>query len=80
MVLTAWGDRYLAHAAGPPTVFRHRDAEHVARPTVVCGECGEPLTIASTYMVHGPGALPDARPYLDPACTVSAHRHPGDPA
>lgn len=72
MVLTAWGDRYLADEGGPPTVFGHRDAGHLAAPIVVCGTCGEPLTLANTHPAHGPGAPPGARPYLDPA--VSAHR------
>jgi DNA-binding HxlR family transcriptional regulator len=74
MVLTAWGDRHLADAAGPPTVFRHRAADHVAQPIVACGTCGEPLSVANTHPDHGPGAPPDARPYLDAAATVSAHR------
>lgn len=74
MVLTAWGDRYLADEAGPPTAFRHRNARHAAQPIVVCGKCGEPLSFANTHMEHGPGAPPGARPYIDAASAVSAHR------
>ena len=51
LVLTAWGDKYLADPAGPPAVVRH-GAQHRARPVVVCGECGEPLTLANTHLEH----------------------------
>lgn len=74
MVLTTWGDRHLADEAGPTTVFRHRAGGHAARPTVVCGECGEPLTPANTHLEHGPGAHPEAPPYIDAARVVSAHQ------
>ena len=61
MVLTAWGDRYLADEVGPTTVFRHRDTGHAARPIVVCGECGEALSMTNTHLEHGPGAGPGPR-------------------
>ena len=39
--LLAWGDRWMADAAGPPVLLEHRG--HRATPELRCSECGEPL-------------------------------------
>jgi uncharacterized membrane protein (DUF2068 family) len=41
LTLRQWGDRHLADADGPPTVFTHR-CGHPLRARLVCESCGEP--------------------------------------
>ena len=41
LTLRQWGDRHLAGADGPPTVFTHR-CGHPLRARLVCESCGEP--------------------------------------
>ncbi len=55
LALTAWGDRWVGPAEGPPMRFVHRTCHHVLRPTVVCAECGEPVEAAAVDTVPGPG-------------------------
>ncbi|MEA3217823.1 MAG: hypothetical protein QOJ19_3979 [Acidimicrobiia bacterium] len=44
VALINWGDRWLADETGPPVRLVHRSCQKVIRPTMVCPECGEPLT------------------------------------
>jgi DNA-binding HxlR family transcriptional regulator len=44
VALINWGDRWLADETGPPVPLVHRSCQKVIRPTMVCPECGEPLT------------------------------------
>lgn len=39
LVLNAWGDRWLATAAGPPYTLRHDACGHEAAPVVRCSHC-----------------------------------------
>lgn len=64
-VLAAWGNRHLPEEGGLPIVLRHREAKHQIRPTVVCEQCGEPVTLDTMHLEHGPGAASDARPYAN---------------
>jgi DNA-binding HxlR family transcriptional regulator len=42
LTLRQWGDRHLAGADGPPTIFTHR-CGHPLRARLVCESCGEPV-------------------------------------
>jgi DNA-binding HxlR family transcriptional regulator len=42
LTLRQWGDRHLAGADGPPTVFTHR-CGHQLSARLVCESCGEPV-------------------------------------
>lgn len=44
VALINWGDRWLADETGPPVRLVHRSCQKIIRPTMVCPECGEPLT------------------------------------
>lgn len=54
-LLMRWGDKYLAGPAGPPIVLRHHDCGEVAKPTLICGECGAELTSRNVTPEPGPG-------------------------
>jgi DNA-binding HxlR family transcriptional regulator len=66
-VLTAmreWGDRWAA-PDGPSVQILHRTCGHVAKTSLVCCDCGEPLDRRQVRLVRGPGAgansiLPEA--------------------
>jgi DNA-binding HxlR family transcriptional regulator len=62
MALTAWGDRWVAPAHGPPIRFRHRCGEIVS-PVVACPACREPITLDDVTALPGPGgrAAPGTR-------------------
>jgi DNA-binding HxlR family transcriptional regulator len=53
VTLMRWGDKYLAGAAGPPLVLRHRCGHRVVAQ-VVCEACGEPLQARDTRPVTMP--------------------------
>jgi DNA-binding HxlR family transcriptional regulator len=42
LTLRQWGDRHLAGADGPPTIFTHR-CGHPLKARLVCESCGEPV-------------------------------------
>src|SRR3954469_16647399 len=42
MVMTRWGDRWLAGEAGPPVLYRHRACGEVGDVDLRCTHCGEP--------------------------------------
>jgi len=55
VVLTGWGDRWLADQ-GPPAIFAHSTCGHRAvSGVVVCSECGSPITLHDTRALPGPG-------------------------
>jgi len=56
LALMAWGDRYLAGTAGPPTILHHRACGHDARPEWVCSHCRETLHARDIEPRPGPGA------------------------
>ncbi|MFJ4970050.1 winged helix-turn-helix transcriptional regulator [Streptomyces sp. NPDC088755] len=67
MAIVAWGDRWLADAAGPPVLFEHRPCGRHTHAQVVCDSCGRPLHPSDVRPRFGPGypadraALPRAQ-------------------
>lgn len=55
VALMAWGDKWYAGPAGPPARIRHDACGHVTAPVVACDACQEPLTVADTTQLPGPG-------------------------
>jgi DNA-binding HxlR family transcriptional regulator len=55
MALTAWGDRWVAPAQGPPLRFRHTECDSYFTPGVHCSECHEPITAETVDVRPGPG-------------------------
>ncbi|OLT12046.1 HxlR family transcriptional regulator [Pseudonocardia sp. CNS-139] len=56
MAMTAWGDRWLAGAAGPPVLHRHKACGRIAHAEPVCSECGRPMHAGDIEVLPGPGA------------------------
>jgi DNA-binding HxlR family transcriptional regulator len=55
LALMDWGDRWYAAEDGPPVRLRHRACGHDTAPVTVCAHCHEPLTVADTEALPGPG-------------------------
>ncbi|WP_030712126.1 winged helix-turn-helix transcriptional regulator [Streptomyces sp. NRRL F-2580] len=55
LTLMAWGDKWYADPAGPPARIRHDVCGHIATPVVTCDACRDPLTVAATTQLPGPG-------------------------
>jgi DNA-binding HxlR family transcriptional regulator len=55
MALTAWGDRWVAPAGGPPVRLEHRRCGERFTPTVSCSRCGEPVRAEDVVTHGGPG-------------------------
>ena len=62
LVMARWGDRWLAGAAGPPVLHRHRACGRISHVELRCSECGEPMHAADTDVLPGPGAAPGPSP------------------
>jgi DNA-binding HxlR family transcriptional regulator len=56
IVMTNWGDRWTAGAAGPPVLHRHRACGRIAHAELRCSACGEPMPAAEVIVEPGPGA------------------------
>nr|WP_246400612.1 helix-turn-helix domain-containing protein [Jiangella mangrovi] len=56
MVISAWGDRWTAGEAGPPTLLRHRSCGKHVHAEVRCSHCGELLHGDEVDVEDGPGA------------------------
>ncbi|WP_328645596.1 helix-turn-helix transcriptional regulator [Amycolatopsis sp. NBC_00348] len=56
MVMAGWGDKWLAGAAGPPVVYRHRGCGEISAAGVRCTCCGEPMHARDVDPLPGPGA------------------------
>jgi DNA-binding HxlR family transcriptional regulator len=56
MVMTRWGDRWLAGEAGPPVLYRHRACGEVSRVDLRCARCGEPMHAGDVDLLPGPGS------------------------
>ena len=56
MVMTAWGDRWLAGEAGPPVLYRHHACGEISRPELRCAHCGDPMGARDIDLLPGPGA------------------------
>jgi DNA-binding HxlR family transcriptional regulator len=69
LVMTRWGDKWLAGEAGPPVLYRHHACGEISTVDLRCAHCGEPMHAGDVDPLPGPGAavLPTdgARP-LDP--------------
>ncbi|WP_345429965.1 helix-turn-helix domain-containing protein [Actinoallomurus vinaceus] len=55
LVMTRWGDRWLAEASGPPVLTRHETCAHDFHAEVVCSHCKEPVTWQDVTPRPGPG-------------------------
>jgi DNA-binding HxlR family transcriptional regulator len=55
MALTAWGDRWVAPAQGPPLRFRHQACGSFFEPQVSYSRCHEPVTAVEVDVLPGPG-------------------------
>lgn len=55
--LTAWGDAWLDEGRGKPLVFQHKGCGKMMTPTMVCSECGEPVTARDVIPMAGPGLV-----------------------
>jgi DNA-binding HxlR family transcriptional regulator len=55
LMLVAWGDKWLDEGRGAPLEYRHKECGKVTKPTLVCSECGEPVTARDLAPLAGPG-------------------------
>lgn len=56
MVMTRWGDRWLAGEAGPPVLYRHHACGEISQVDLRCAHCGEAMHATDVDSLPGPGA------------------------
>jgi DNA-binding HxlR family transcriptional regulator len=56
MVMTGWGDKWLAGQAGPPVLYRHHACGEISAAGLRCTHCGEPIHARDIDLLPGPGA------------------------
>lgn len=56
MVMTRWGDKWLAGEAGPPVLYRHRGCGEISEAGLTCTHCGRPMHARDIDVLPGPGA------------------------
>lgn len=56
MVMTHWGDKWLAGEAGPPVLYRHHACGEISSVDLRCTHCGEPMHATDVAVLPGPGA------------------------
>jgi len=56
MVMTQWGDKWLAGEAGPPVLYRHHACGEISSVDLRCTHCGEPMHATDIAVLPGPGA------------------------
>ena len=56
LVMTRWGDTWLAGKAGPPVLYRHHACGEISNVDLRCDHCGEPMHAADVEALDGPGA------------------------
>ncbi|WP_127354164.1 winged helix-turn-helix transcriptional regulator [Actinacidiphila soli] len=56
MVMTGWGDKWLAGEAGPPVLYRHHACGQVSSVDLRCSHCGEPMHANDVDALPGPGS------------------------
>ncbi|HVW44601.1 MAG TPA: helix-turn-helix domain-containing protein [Amycolatopsis sp.] len=56
MVMTRWGDRWLAGEAGPPVLYRHHACGEISGVDLRCARCGEPMHARDVDLLPGPGS------------------------
>jgi len=54
MAMVAWGDRWTAGEAGPPTRYRHRVCGQITHVEPHCAACGEALHSTGVDVEPGP--------------------------
>lgn len=62
LAIAAWGDRWTAGEAGPPTLYRHHACGQVTQVEPHCAACGDVMRAADVEVETGPGAQPAPRP------------------
>lgn len=62
ILMWGWGVRWGVGGARAPTTFMHEDCGKAMLPEVLCGACGDPLTLHSCSYTAGPGAGMEALP------------------
>jgi DNA-binding HxlR family transcriptional regulator len=60
MVMTAWGDKWLAGTAGPPVLYRHHACGEISHVELTCSHCGKPMRAHDVDPLPGPGAAATA--------------------
>jgi DNA-binding HxlR family transcriptional regulator len=56
MVMTGWGDKWLAGQAGPPVLYRHHACGEISHVDLRCSHCGEPMHGPDVDPLPGPGS------------------------
>ncbi|HEV3355763.1 MAG TPA: helix-turn-helix domain-containing protein [Pseudonocardiaceae bacterium] len=56
MVMTRWGDKWLAGEAGPPVLYRHHACGEISQVDLRCTHCGKPMHANDIDPLPGPGA------------------------
>ncbi|PWW04384.1 HxlR family transcriptional regulator [Hoeflea marina] len=56
LTLVEWGERWRIEPGKSPLRVKHKGCGHYTHATVVCSECGDPLTIDNIAPELGPGA------------------------
>ena len=56
MVMTRWGDKWLAGEAGPPVLYRHHACGEISSVDLRCTHCGESMHATDITPLPGPGA------------------------
>ncbi|MEV6648258.1 helix-turn-helix domain-containing protein [Amycolatopsis sp. NPDC051371] len=56
MVMTRWGDKWLAGEAGPPVLYRHHACGEITTVDLRCTHCGESMHARDIDPLPGPGA------------------------
>lgn len=55
MVMTGWGDKWLAGEAGPPVLYRHHACGEVSGVDLRCAHCGDAMHANDVDLLPGPG-------------------------
>jgi DNA-binding HxlR family transcriptional regulator len=56
MVMTRWGDKWLAGKAGPPVLYRHHACGEISQVDLTCAHCGKPMHASDVDTLPGPGS------------------------
>jgi DNA-binding HxlR family transcriptional regulator len=67
MVMVAWGDKWLAGAAGPPALYRHHACGQISHAELRCSVCGEAMRATDIDVLPGPGSAIPAMEAADAA-------------
>ena len=60
LVMTRWGDQWLAGEAGPPVLHRHHACGEISTVDLRCTHCGEPMHAGDLDLLPGPGSAVSA--------------------